>query len=178
MKAKEGGDSRLVLPTFQPFERESSSIAVLSGLFCFKGAWLQSPGRRPGKTDATVWRAESQCYKKAEHLALGMCKIWQLVADAKKNRVKHGDTDKLLTSPNWLNMSMIWSVMLKMFLQSKFGMTVSLCSSGPLYRKLRMSSVVKLVSCRLLSMKCITVGFRSVSCSERNIRTVSVCKNM
>lgn len=47
MEAKEGGDSRLVLPTFQPTEGESSSIAVLSGLFGFRGAWLQSPGSTP-----------------------------------------------------------------------------------------------------------------------------------
>lgn len=71
-----------------------------------------------------------------------------------------------LTSPYWLNIRMSWSVTLKMFLQSKLGMPASLCSSGPLYRKLRMSLVVKSVSSRVSSMKSITVGFLKVSCSD------------
>ncbi|KAG7229041.1 hypothetical protein INR49_013160, partial [Caranx melampygus] len=49
MEAKVGGDSRLVLPTFQPPGRDSGSIAVLSGLLRLKRAWLHSHGGRHGR---------------------------------------------------------------------------------------------------------------------------------
>ena len=53
--------------------------------------------------------------------------------------------------------------MLKTFLQSRLGMPGSLHSSGPVYRKLRMSLVLTLESPKLLSTKCLTVGFLRVS---------------
>lgn len=57
---------------------------------------------------------------------------------------------------------------LKTFLQSKLGRPSSRRSSGPMYRKLRMSLVDKSLPSRLLSKKCVTVGFARVSCSDRN----------
>lgn len=49
----------------------------------------------------------------------------------------------------------------------------SLHSSGPVYRKLRMLLVVRLASAKLLSIKCLTVGFLRVSCSETG-RTIEM----
>jgi len=172
MEAKVGGDSRLVLPTFQPPGRESGSKAVLSGLLCFQRGLAAISWGQTWKTDAPVWRTESG----SETTVLGICKIWQIVTGEKlQSRVRHRGGDRFLTSPYWLNMRMTWSVMLKMFLQSKFGIPGSLCSSGPLYRKLRMSSVVKSVSSRLSSMKCVTVGFLRVSCSDGDRSRVTLC---
>lgn len=68
-----------------------------------------------------------------------------------------------LTSTYWLKVRSSWSATLNTFLQSKLSMPGSLHSSGPVYRKLRMSPVVKLESFKLLSTKCLTVGFLKVS---------------
>lgn len=89
METQEGGDRRLVLPTFQPTGRESGSIAVLSGLLCFKGGLAAISWEQTWKTDAPVWGTESRSYKKAEqHFVLGIHNIWKIVSANNRRRRK------------------------------------------------------------------------------------------
>lgn len=78
----------LFSPPFSLLDKESGSIAVLSGLLCFKGAWVQSPGGRPGRL-MLLSDELSRSHKQAKTTVLGICEIWQIVSgETKKSRVK------------------------------------------------------------------------------------------
>lgn len=121
METREGGDSKHVLATFQSAGQKSCAkwlCPVSKGL-------AQSPGRRPGRQTLLSVEFRQSLTKRPNALS------WEC-AKLRKKVERHRNRDRLLTSPYWLNIRMSWSVMLKMFLQSKFGMPASLSRSGPL----------------------------------------------